>query len=273
MTLFVDHALSARIESAQAAQLSQLVQTVAGRLPGRGVASAAIAGGCAAFLAPHLALSRAVGLGMRGVVEAADAEALETFYRSRDTEARILVSPFAGASLFERLGERAFVLCDFDTVLVRRIDRADAFAVPPGVSVHRAAPEDAAAWVHTSLAGFAPPGEAPALDRAPLLEAGFHDPTAVYLTAAVGGAVAGGGALHLHGATAHLFADSTLPALRGRGVQGALVAARLALARDAGCDLAFAATAPGSASQRNFERAGFSPAYSQALLMKTFSRQ
>jgi GNAT superfamily N-acetyltransferase len=66
------------------------------------------------------------------------------------------------------------------------------------------------------------------------------------------------------------LAASTLPALRGRGVQGALIAARLAAARDAGCDLAFAGTAPGSASQRNFERCGFAPVYSQALLVKRF---
>ena len=270
MTVFVNHALAARIEAAQAAQLAMLVQTVSARMPDRGLAAASIAGGTAAFVLPHISLSRAAGLGMRGVVRAADADALETFYRSRDTEARVLVSPFADTSLFERLGERGFALADFDTVLIRRIDRAEAFPLPPGVAVRRAALEDAAAWVHTSLAGFAPPGQAPGFDRAPILEAAFHDPTAIHLTGTVGGHVAGGGALHLHGTTAHFFAASTLPAFRGRGVQGALIAARLAAARDAGCDLAFAVTSAGSASQRNFERAGFAPAYSQALLMKRF---
>lgn len=82
--------------------------------------------------------------------------------------------------------------------------------------------------------------------------------------------LAGTAGLHVDAATAHFFADSTLPEHRGRGVQRALIAARLALARDAGCDLAFAATAAGSASQRSYERAGFAPACSQALLIERF---
>jgi GNAT superfamily N-acetyltransferase len=158
-----------------------------------------------------------------------------------------------------------------DTILVRSVDKAERFPdLPPGLAVHRAAPEDAAAWVHTSLAGFAPPGSDPSFDRAPFFEAGFHGQFAVYFTATVAGTVAGGAALGIHGGAAHFFADSTLPAFRGRGVQGALIAARLSHAREVGCDLACAATAAGSASQRNFERAGFAPAYSQALLIKPF---
>jgi GNAT superfamily N-acetyltransferase len=274
VAVFVDHALSARLEAAEAAQLEGLVRTVSARLPDRGTAVASIAGGRAAFLGPHAAISRAAGLGMSGPVTAADVEALEGFYRSRGTEARILVSPFADESLFERLGERGFRLDGLDTLLVRRIEADETFpSVSPAasdVAVHLAAPEDAAAWVHTSLAGFAPPGEPPALDRAAIFEAGFHEPGSAYLAATVAGVVAGGGALHRHGATAHLFAASTLPAFRGRGVQSALIAARLAIGRDAGCDLAFVGTAPGSAAQRNFERWGFAPVYSQALLIKRF---
>jgi GNAT superfamily N-acetyltransferase len=72
-------------------------------------------------------------------------------------------------------------------------------------------------------------------------------------------------------ATAYFFAASTVPAFRGRGVQGALIEARLALAAEAGCDLGYTVTAAGSASQRHFERAGFIPAYSQALLVKPYS--
>jgi GNAT superfamily N-acetyltransferase len=124
--------------------------------------------------------------------------------------------------------------------------------------------------VHTSLAGFAPPGQAPAFERAPFFEAAFHNPGVVYFTATVDGIAAGGGALQIHGSTAYFFAASTLPAFRGRGVQGALIAARLGCAGEAGCDLAYTITIAGSASQRNFERAGFAPAYSQALLVKRF---
>ncbi len=271
LALFVDHALSTRLEAAEAAHLEAIARTVAPRLPALGAAVVSIAGGRAAFVGPRISISRAAGLGMSGPVEAADVDALEAFYRSRATDARILVSPFAHESLFEHLGERGFRLVDLATLLVRRIDPAERFPdAPAPLAVRVAGPEDAGAWVRTSLAGFAPPGEEPALDRAPAFEAGFHVPGASFLAATVAGVVAGGGAVHCHAGVAQLFAASTLPAFRGRGVQGALIQARLAIARDAGCDLAFVGTAAGSASQRNFERGGFAPVYSQALLVKRF---
>ena len=43
---------------------------------------------------------------------------------------------------------------------------------------------------------------------------------------------------------------------------------RLAMARDAGCDLAATNTLPGTASQRNAERAGFRVAYTKAVVAK-----
>ena len=166
--MFIDHALSARIESVEAAQLEGLVRAVSARLPEHGAACAFVAGGCAAFLGQHVPVSRAVGLGMTAPVEAADVEALESFYRSRGTEARILVSPYADESLLARLGERGFRLVDLDTVLVRRLAAAEPRTARPAegaapLAVRVVPPEDGAAWVRTSLAGFAPPGEAPAL--------------------------------------------------------------------------------------------------------------
>lgn len=270
MTTFVDHALASRIEAVEAAELEVLARIVAERLPEIGASVASIAGGSAVFVAPGLNISRAVGMGMHGPVTAEEVEALEDFYRSRGADARVGVSPFADPSLFERLGERGFRLVDLDTVLVHRV-HGDPVPPPPGVAVHRAAIADAAAWVRTSLTGFAPPGEAPSLDRAPIFEAAFHNPAVEYFTATVDGAVAGGGAFLVRGTTGYFFAASTIPAFRGRGAQGALIAARLVRARETGCDLSYTMTAAGSGSQRNFERAGFASAYSQALLVKRFT--
>ena len=271
MSGFVDHALAARIEASQAAQLESFARVVAERLPQRGATFASIAGGRAAFLARRFDPSRAAGLGMHGPVELAEVEALERFYRERDTDARILVSPFADASLLAHLGERGFSLVDLETVLFRRILPGEPFAAPhPGVEVRQVGVADAALWVRTSLTGFTPPGGTPDFAHAPIYEASFHDPTLAFFTGALSGAVAGTAGVHILRATAFFFADSTLPAFRRHGVEGALIAARLAAARDAGCDLAFAVTAAGAVSQRNCQRAGFVPAYSQALLIKRF---
>ncbi len=273
VTAHVDLATATRFERSQAARLEAFARVVGERLPSIGAAGLPIAGGFALFLAPHISTSRAMGLGMSGPVQAADVEALERFYRDRETEARILVCPFADESLLEHLGDRGFRLAELDTVLYRRIGRADRTPAPhPGIEVHRVSPDGAAAWVRTSLTGFAPPGEEPSLGLSPIYEAGFHEPSFIYLAATASGELAGTAALQIHDATAHFFADSTVPEHRGRGVQTTLIAARLALARDAGCDLAFAETAPGSSSQRSYERAGFVVAYSVARMVKRFDQ-
>ena len=67
-----------------------------------------------------------------------------------------------------------------------------------------------------------------------------------------------------------MFGDATLPEFRRRGIQSALVQARLRAAAEAGLDLAAVVTQGGSTSQRNYERMGFRVAYSKATLVRTF---
>lgn len=268
-----DHTLASRIEAAEATQIEALARIVEARLPERGAAVLHVAGGVAAFAGPSLSVSRAAGLGMSGPVEPADVDALEAFFRDRGTPARILVSPFADSSLFEQLGERGFRLVELDTVLARAldVDPEERAPAPDGdVVVRQAGLEEAAAWVRASLRGFSGSDEPPPPDPVAIFEAAFHVPEVMYLFASIGGAVVGTAGLRFHGRTAHLFAASTQAAARGRGAQRALIEARLALARARGCDLAFTATAAGSASQRNFERRGFLRVYSRALMIKRF---
>ncbi len=80
--------------------------------------------------------------------------------------------------------------------------------------------------------------------------------------------MAGGGAVSTsHDGIALLCGASTLPAHRRRGVQAALLHARLAHARAAGCELAVVTTQPGSKSQQNVQRLGFELIYSRAILV------
>jgi len=70
----------------------------------------------------------------------------------------------------------------------------------------------------------------------------------------------------IHDGLAALFADSTTVSCRGAGLHAALIRGRLRDAAAAGCDLATAATLPGSNSQRNYERRGFQVVYTKAIL-------
>ena len=61
---------------------------------------------------------------------------------------------------------------------------------------------------------------------------------------------------------------TTLPSERRRGVQAALIAHRVRLAVDAGCDLVVSSTVPANPSERNLVRAGFRPLYETVTLAK-----
>ena len=74
--------------------------------------------------------------------------------------------------------------------------------------------------------------------------------------------------MHIVGGVAILGGMSTLPAERRRGVQAALIAHRLEIAADAGCDLAVSSTLPANASERNLTRAGFRPLFEMATLTR-----
>ncbi len=82
------------------------------------------------------------------------------------------------------------------------------------------------------------------------------------------GAVAGGASLRVCDGVAQLCGAATMPAHRRRGVQTALLAARLADAARQGCDIAVVTTQPGSKSQQNVQRQGFEPLYTRAILVR-----
>jgi hypothetical protein len=99
----------------------------------------------------------------------------------------------------------------------------------------------------------------------------FMHPAIVRYLVRADGHVAGGGAAYLHGGVLGIFGTATLEAFRRRGVQTALAArALIEAAEDA--DLAIATTAPGSTSQRTFERLGFRVMYTRAILVLPLQR-
>jgi len=83
--------------------------------------------------------------------------------------------------------------------------------------------------------------------------------------ARVDGAPAGAAVLSIHGDVGYLAAGAVLPPYRGRGLQSALIAARLARARARGCTVACGAAAWGSQSQRNQQRAGLAIAHVKTI--------
>jgi hypothetical protein len=71
------------------------------------------------------------------------------------------------------------------------------------------------------------------------------------------------GALCIDGGVALFAGTTTVPELRRRGLQRALLETRMRYALEHGCDLASIVVLPGSDSQRNAERNGFRIAYTR----------
>ena len=72
------------------------------------------------------------------------------------------------------------------------------------------------------------------------------------------------GVLCMHDGVALFGGSATIPELRRRGLQAALLEERMRYAFDHGCNLAMMVAEAGSNSQRNAERKGFRVAYTRA---------
>jgi ribosomal protein S18 acetylase RimI-like enzyme len=82
------------------------------------------------------------------------------------------------------------------------------------------------------------------------------------------GVIAGGATMRVAEGIAQLTGAATAPAHRRRGVQSALLSARLADAAAGGRDVAVITTQPGSKSHHNAQRQGFDLLYARAVLVK-----
>jgi len=235
--------------------------------PETGAISQAVAGGVAVFAGVKSPLSRAYALGLAGSVLPADLDAVETFfYRERALLARLQVCPFADSSLLGLLGERGYAVQDSMNVYVRQVETLeDEPPAVPGVSIRVATVDEAKLWFELdgSAGDWAEPDGAAFMTIRCVLKAD----TRLFL-AWLDAQPIGGGALEMHDGVAALIAAKTLPAFRHRGLHTALLHARLAVAHQAGNDLAVVHTRPGAESQRNILRAGFQLAYTNVDMRK-----
>ncbi len=264
---FADHALAKRLEAAEAWGTVEAARAHARIFPESGAASQPVAGGYTAFTGVGSPLTQACGVGMTGPVSEAEMEALEEFFRRYGSPAQIEVCPLADSSLIGLLSLRNYHVSEFSNVLIRPLSRKESFpALDTGVRVRQVTPSDADLWVSTVAEGFFDQGVKPSAIN--IFSTLFHMANATCFLGWVDGQPAGGGAVTRFQGVATLFGTGTRPAFRKRGVQAALIYARLALAAVSGCDLAMVTTLPGSGSQRNVERQGFRVVYTRLKMIR-----
>ena len=231
-------------------------------LAGSASAVERIGSGCAVFAGKGSPLTHACGLGLAGPVSDAEIERMEEFFFSQGANSSVEVNPLADATLREALDRRGYRLSEFENVLVRVLELPpEGGSYSPPVQVSRCLPQQQDLWALLTARGFFDRDEVTAEELA-IGSMLFH--ASQCFLAAVDGIPAGTAAMAIFSGAATCFADSTIPAMRGRGVQAALIRERLRDAGGRGCDLATACTAPGTQSQRNYERQGFQVAYTKA---------
>jgi GNAT superfamily N-acetyltransferase len=258
--MFVDRALSARMERCEGAVCAAFVEVSAREAPERGAASLEVEGTAAMYDGADSPMTQSFGLGLTAPVSTETLEVLEHFFQTRGAPAVHELSPLAGVGATAALVARGYRPVEQTSVLVRALDPLS--TPPAGVEVAVATPPLRAAWVAASVRGWSDDPTTASVIEA-IARRAFDSPRMTSVFVAHAGEVVATASLGLHEGVALLGGASTCPEFRGRGAQRALLAHRLQLARTRGATLAIMGAEPGSTSQRNAQRAGFSVAYTR----------
>lgn len=240
-------ALIRRLERAQGRQNERFNRAAGGQ-------SLPVGGGFAHFRGPAHPLNQALGL-----IDPIGEDELAAVERFLGAPTVLELSPGADPALWPLLARRGYRLHHFQQLWVRAVTEATPPAPPAGIEIRPARLDEEDVYDRVVAGGF--------LDRD---DWRAHEPpfrSSLAVEDAWGflvldqGEPAGGGMLGLVDGVALLSGDGVLPRCRGRGLQKALIRARLDFARARGAEVACAGTEPGTASQRAYEACGFRAGY------------
>jgi hypothetical protein len=256
---FVDKALARRFEACEEMPQVFSVRIFQTTRPQVGAAEEEICGGHMTFAGLGSPIGRATGIGFDRQLTTEDLDRIEQFYRSHQAPSQVDLCPLHDSAVFEMFKERGYAIAELNNVLYRPLDLDENFreenfaAAPSGCEIRRGLPEEAEALSLIVERAFFPDGAPEAFTG--LIAPFYQMDGAVTFAATIDGNIVACGA-------------GTAAQFRGRGLQTALLCARLAAAAEAGCEYAVVVTQGGTASQRNAERLGFRVAYSKVTVIK-----
>jgi GNAT superfamily N-acetyltransferase len=260
--MFSDLSLSRRLERAEGRACVEFAEAQRRLHPDSGADWIECAGAYAAFNGVDSPVTQSFGLGLFDELTPSTLDRVERFFLDRAAPVFHEVSPFAGVAAFDLLCLRNYRPIELSNVLCRSVEKPAA-EHQSQVRVRVIDPEESPLWTDVSTRGWA--HEHPEL-RETLLQLGAifsaRQQSPCFL-AEVDGTPGAAGVLSMHDNVALFGGASTVPELRRRGLQTALLHERMRYAFDHGCDLAMMVAVPGSDSQRNAERKGFRIAYTR----------
>jgi GNAT superfamily N-acetyltransferase len=259
---FSDLELSRRLERAEGFACVQQAEARRRGFPESGADWIECGGAFAVFDGVDSPCTQTFGLGIFEELTNATLDTIESFFLKHGAPVFHEVSPFAGVAALDLLCTRGYRPIELSSVLYQPITEPAPIAAS-NVTVRVADPQEAELWNQINVRGWS--HDHPELAEI-LMELGAviaARENTVCLLAEVDGQPGAAGALCLHEGVALFGGAATVPELRRRGLQSALLRERMRYAFSHNCDLAMMAALPGSESQHNAERAGFSVAYTR----------
>ena len=270
--LFSDHALSCRLEAAEGYACREFAIARRRLFPESGSEAVRVAGADVVFNGPDSPVTQTFGLGLFEPPASEDLEGIEEFFRTRGAPTQHEISPFAGTVTLQLLCALGYRPIEVSHVLYRPIELPiePSVRIEPSthISVRVVDHKEAALWSEVNLRGWT--------HEHPEFEPFIRDTGAVFVNrenspcfiAEIDGQPCAAGALAIHEGVALFAGASTVPEFRRRGLQTALLEARMRFACEQECDLAMMVAEPGSNSQRNAQRQGFLIAYTRLKWQK-----
>jgi len=266
---FVDKAFARRLEACEEMPQVLYARVFRKTRPEIGAAEKEICGGHMVFAGMGSPIGRATGVGLNQPLTSHDLDQVEQFYRERGAPSQVDLTPLHDPPVFELFKERGYAISELNNVLCRRLEDMNESSLPgANFEIRRSPAEESDLTGAIVESAFFPDG-APEAFRG-LMAPLYEMENALAFVATVDGkpvACGTGIVIHEHRVFA-LCGAGTLSAYRGRGLQTALLQARMSAALQAGCEYAVVVTQGGSSSQRNVERLGFRVAYSKVTVVK-----
>ena len=260
--MFSDLSLSKRLERGEAHSCVQYAEARRRLFPESKAEWIECAGAYAVFDGKESPVTQTFGLGLFEELTLNSLDVIERFFLEREAPVLHEISPFVGVPALGLLCARAYEPIELSSVLYKEIERPTG-EISRNINVRVIAPEEGQLWSDITARGWS---EGHPELRDFLLELGTVSAAregSLCFIAEHEGKPGAAGVLSIHDGVAVFGGSATVPELRHRGLQTALLRERMCSAFDCGCDLAMMVAELGSDSQRNAERMGFRIAYTR----------
>ena len=255
-----DVELCKTLEAAETFGLRSAVSHAMEAFTERNIALEEIAGATVAYIEPGSPFNQATGAGLNCTVTDVDLDRITAFYHSRGETARVEVSPVCDPELPRKLAQRGYVIEEYENALA-----ADLTEIAGRRDSRVEVCEDVEEWALVSGRGFGDGAEPDEPMRFIGVLMATH-PSVIPLVLRENGKAVATACLGIEfDGVAGFFATATAPEARGKGHQSALIADRIARAKELGKTVARVTTKIGTTSERNFRRFGFTPVFTRTM--------